>query len=133
MINRNLTFSGLLLFVFSITLNAQVKTSYSRMDGKMGGNGTPSTEIELTLLYPKEGIHILPAVTDSVKKFIQEQFFGQFKSKQMPEAMMSRAEKDFYNMYDIAPPSMGILKVFLPFSRIGSYIKSTSILYPLSR
>jgi hypothetical protein len=38
MIKRNLTFSGLLLFVFSITLNAQVKTSYSRMDGRMGGN-----------------------------------------------------------------------------------------------
>lgn len=373
MIKRNLTFSGLLLFVFSITLNAQVKTSYSRMDGRMGGNidiignfnrvgakvegnysynlnvddsllhlahivllcggvdkhnrvvlkqlqktdstltglfadhrftgswhgsdsteipfrlkedypdgsirmsvfylhsdkelvtsakGTPSAEIELTLLYPKKSIHIPPSVTDSVKKFIQEQFFGQFKFKQMPEALMSRVEKDFYNqftelnnhwktnhrlgfnlekreqvsvifnsyhllclqykkrgyagrgnplehfsydlvdlrngekltfdsifkpgskailtalinkkirkdngltdsaslkkigffidripmsqnlsfsgngiyvtynIYDIAPPAMGTLKVFLPFSRIGSYIKPASVLYPLSR
>ncbi len=373
MIKRNLTFLGLLLFAFSATLNAQVKTSYSRMDGKMGRNidvignfnrvgtkvegnysynlnvddsllhlarivrlyggidkrnkvilnqlqktdstitglfadhrfigswhdpdsteipfllkedypdgsirmdifylhsdkelvtgakGTPSAEIELTLLYPKKSIHIPSTVADSVKKFIQEQFFGQFKSKQMPEAMMSRTEKDFYNqfvelnnhwrtnhkmgfnlekreqvsvifnsyhllclqykklgyagrgnplehlsydlvdlrngekltfdrifkpgskailtalinkkiredndltdstslkridfftdsisisknlsfsgnginviynIYDVAPPARGIIKVFLPFSQIGSCIKSTSVLYPLSR
>ncbi len=373
MIKRNLTFSGLLLFIFSITLNAQVKTSYSRMDGRMDGNinvtgnfnrvgtkvegnysynlyvddsllhlshivklygdidkhnkvifkqlsgndtsitglftdhrftgswhvpdstllpfaliekypegsmpmdvfylhsdkelvtgakGTPSAEIELTLLYPEKSIHIPPAVDDSVKKFIQKQFFGQFKSKQIPEALMSRTEKDFYNqfvelnnhwktnhkmgfnlekrvrvsvifnsynllclqykkrgyagrgnplehlsydlidlrngekltfnrifrpgskttltalinkkirednglsdsaslkrigfftdsipmsrnlsfsgngisviynVYDIAPPARGILKVFLPFSKIGSCIKSSSVLYPLSR
>ena len=373
MIKRELIFSGLLLFVFSVTLNAGVKTSYSRMDGRMDGNidiignfnrvgtkvegnysynlyvddsllhlapivqlyggidkhnkvilkqlqktdsmltglfadhrfigswhgpdsagipfrlkedypdgsirmdifylhsgkelvtgdkGTPSAEIELTLLYPKKSIHISSAVTDSVKKFIQEQFFGQFKPKQIPETLMSRTEKDFYNqfvelnnywktnhklgfnfekreqvsvifnsyhllclqykkrgyagrgnplehvsydlvdlrngekltfdrifkpgskitltalvnkkirednglpdnaslkkigfftdhipmsknlsfsgngiyviynIYDIAPPARGIIRVFLPFSRIGSYIKPSSILYPLSR
>ncbi len=227
-----------------------------------GAKGAPSAEIELTLLYPKKSIHIPLAVDDSVKKFIQEQFFGQFKSKQMPEALMNRTEKDFYNqfaelnnhwktnhkmgfnfekreqvsvifnsynllclqykkrgyagrgnpiehfsydlvdlrngekltfnrifkpgsettltalinnkirednglsgsvslkkigfftdsipmsknlsfsgngisviynIYDIAPPSKGIIKVFLPFSKIGHYIKSTSVLYPLSR
>ncbi|VAW29609.1 hypothetical protein MNBD_BACTEROID07-94, partial [hydrothermal vent metagenome] len=38
-----------------------------------------------------------------------------------------------YNIYDIALPAKGLLKVFLPFSEIGDYIKPSSVLYPLSR
>ncbi len=38
-----------------------------------------------------------------------------------------------YNVYDIAPPAMGLQKAFLPFSQIGRFIKPTSVLYPLSR
>lgn len=224
--------------------------------------GSPSAEIELTLLYPKSSTHISQAVVDSVKKFIQEQFFGQYKPGQLPAGMLSKSEHNFYNwfgelnshwktnhklgfnlekrvqvsvifngydllclqykkrgysgrgnpmehisydmvdlrngekltfenifkpemktaltrlinkktrmdnglsdsdslkkagfyynnipisedisfsgngiyliynIYDIAPPAMGIQKVFLPFSELGSYIKPSSVLYPLSR
>lgn len=224
--------------------------------------GTPSAEIELTLLYPKSSTHISQAVDDSVKKFIQEQFFGQFKPGQLPAGMLSKSEQNFYkwfgelnshwktsrklrfnlekkvqvsvifnsydllclqykkrgysgrgnpmehisydmvdlrngekltfenifkpeaktaltklinnkirkdnglsdsaslkkagfyynnipisedisfsgngiyliyNIYDIAPPAMGIQKVFLPFSELGDYIKPSSVLYTLSR
>ncbi len=224
--------------------------------------GTPSAEIELTLLYPKSSTHISKAVDDSVKKFIQKQFFGQFKAGQLPAGMLSKSEQNFYvwfedlnshwktnrklgfnleksvqvsvifnsynllclqyrkrgysgrgnpmkhvsydmvdlrngeklttenifkpemktaltklinkkirednglsdsaslkkagffynyipisedisfggngiyliyNIYDIAPPAMGIQKVFLPFSELGDDIKPSSVLYPLSR
>jgi hypothetical protein len=38
-----------------------------------------------------------------------------------------------YNVYDVAPPALGIQKVFLPFSEIGKFIRPTSVLYPLCR
>lgn len=61
--------------------------------------GTPSAEIELTLLYPKSSSHISLAVDDSVKKFIQKQFFGQFKPGQLPAGMLSQSEQNFYNWF----------------------------------
>jgi len=61
--------------------------------------GTPSAEIELTLLYPKSSAHISQAIDDSVKKFIQEQFSGQFKPGQLPAGMLSKSEQNFYNWF----------------------------------
>ncbi len=61
--------------------------------------GTPSAEIALTLLYPTSSSHISLAVDDSVKKFIQKQFFGQFKPGQLPAGMLSQSEQNFYNWF----------------------------------
>ncbi len=61
--------------------------------------GTPSAEIELTLLYPKNSIHISQAVDDSVKKFIQEQFSGQYEPGQLPATLLSKSEQNFYNWF----------------------------------
>jgi len=38
-----------------------------------------------------------------------------------------------YNIYDLALPEKGIQKIFLPFSEIGTFIKPSCVLYPLSR
>ena len=61
--------------------------------------GTPSAQIELTLLYPKKDAHVSAAVVDSVKKFIQNQFFGEYKPAQLPAALLSRTEQNFYNQF----------------------------------
>ena len=37
-----------------------------------------------------------------------------------------------YNVYNIAPPAMGIQKVFLPFAKIWPFIRPSSVLYRLS-
>lgn len=223
---------------------------------------SPSSEIELTLLYPKKSSTVSESVADSVKKFIQKQFFGEYKPNVLPAVLLSKTEKNFYdrftelnsqwktnrklgfnmekkeqvlvifnsynllclqykkrgyagrgnpmehvsydmidlrngekltfenifrpetktllvklinrrirennglsgtaslkkigfftdsiplsnniafsgngiylvyNVYDLALPTMGIQKIFLPFSEIGTYIKSSSVLYPFSR
>ncbi len=227
-----------------------------------GHQSSPSAEIELTLIYPKNSVLVSKAVSDSVKKFIRKQFFGQSKSGELPEDLLAKSEQNFYNqfnelnshwknnhklgfnmekkeqvlvifngynllclqykkrgyagrgnpmehisydiidlrngkkltpenifkpdaklsitklinkkirennglsekeslkkigffydsipisrnmafngngisfvynVYDLAPPAMGIQKIFLPFSEIGTYIRSSSVLYPLSR
>lgn len=62
--------------------------------------GTPTAEIELTLLYPKSSAHISGKVADSVKKFIQERVFGQFKSGELPASLLSKSEQNFYVWFD---------------------------------
>jgi hypothetical protein len=61
--------------------------------------GTPSAEIELTLLYPKSSPFIPEAVDDSVRKFIQIQFFGQFKPDEFPAYLLDKNEKNFYERF----------------------------------
>ncbi len=62
--------------------------------------GTPTAEIELTLLYPKSSTHISREVADSVKKFIQVRVFGQFKSGALPARLLSKSEQNFYVWFD---------------------------------
>lgn len=62
--------------------------------------GTPSAEIELTLLYPKNSSSVSPEIVDSVKKFIQKSFFGQYKSEQAPQTLLYNSEKNFYSQFD---------------------------------
>ncbi len=61
--------------------------------------GTPSAEIELILLYPKSTPSISQAVSDSVKKFIQKRFFGQFKPGQLPTILLRKSEQNFYDRF----------------------------------
>ena len=58
--------------------------------------GSPSAEIELALLFPKAGTKVPPRVVDSVKKFIQQQFFGEYKPETRPTNLLSRSEQNFY-------------------------------------
>ncbi|UBM61575.1 RsiV family protein [Candidatus Sulfidibacterium hydrothermale] len=61
--------------------------------------GSPTAEIELTLLYPEENRNIPKAITDSVVKCIQQQFFGIFQPEQTPQNLLLHSEKNFYQEF----------------------------------
>ncbi len=61
---------------------------------------SPSAEIELTLLYPKNNAYIPEKVADSIKKFIQKQFFGQYKPAVLPSTLLEQDEANFYTRFN---------------------------------
>ena len=62
--------------------------------------GSPSAEIELTLLYPKANTKVPTRVVDSVKKFIQQQFFGEYLPATRPDNLMGLSEQNFYSRFN---------------------------------
>lgn len=60
-------------------------------------NNSPTTEIELTLLFPDN--YLVPAVSDSVKKIISNSFFGPGFSAEEPNKMLVEFKNENWNNY----------------------------------
>jgi len=59
---------------------------------------SPLAEIELTLIYPTEE-YINPSVTDSVEKFIVDNFFGAGFNAKSPDSMLVNFEEEYLANY----------------------------------
>jgi hypothetical protein len=74
----------------SMPLNVYYLKSEKKLDSKL--KDSPSTEIELTLLFPDN--YIVPGTVDSVKKIISRSFFGPGFKVTEPDQMMEEFKKE---------------------------------------
>jgi hypothetical protein len=73
---------------------------YLHSEGKLvnNDNESPLAEIELTLIYPT-GKYVNPSVSDSVKKWIVQSFFGVGFAIQKPDTMLIHFEEEYLENY----------------------------------
>lgn len=79
----------------SMPLNVYNLKSNKKLDSKV--SNSPSTEIELTLLFPDK--YMVPGVADSVKKIITKSFFGPGIAVSEPNKMMGDFKNENWDNY----------------------------------
>jgi len=79
----------------SMPFNVYYLKSNKKLDAKL--STSPSTEIELTLLFPDK--YMVPGVADSVKKIIAKSFFGPGFTVGDPNKMMDNFKKENWDNY----------------------------------
>ncbi len=66
-----------------------------------GSNDSPTATLELTLLYPKNNF-MTAAILDSVKQIINNSFFGDNFTPDLPAIMLKKFEKEYYHNYKVS-------------------------------
>jgi len=79
----------------SMPLNVYYLKSNKKLDSKV--SNSPSTEIELTLLFPNK--YLVPGVADSVKKIIAKSFFGPGFTVGEPNKMLEDFKNENWDNY----------------------------------
>lgn len=79
----------------SMPFNVYYLKSNRKLDSKL--SSSPTTEIELTLLFPDK--YMVPGVSDSVKRIITKSFFGPGFSAVEPNKMMDDFKKENWDNY----------------------------------